>query len=75
MYGDKGDFIDSFASRQLYVIRAKSDAKSIAIKRSLAFCRADGTGSTFLMLPIMYSVNDRGEKTWAIASTFAVVYS
>ena len=38
-YGDKGDILDAFAEKRLYVVRAKQSAKSIKMKHDRVFCR------------------------------------
>ena len=67
-WGDKGDILDAFVLKQLYVLRAKQSPLSIKMKRNPVFCKQDGTGCTALTLPIVYIQGEK-EKTWHASNT------
>jgi len=50
--GDKGEIVEAFATKSLYVLRAKHSATSIKMAQHPAFCNTQ-TGCAKLTLPIV----------------------
>lgn len=68
LIGDKGDIIDHYACKQLYVVKAKNSPKAASVKDQPPFIRGDN----HLMLPIVLL---KSENEWFVCNSFKNQFS